>query len=241
LWVNQTDAQKLQVIGAGQKLISGYPSARPRFLSISGVAGWTPNDDKNLLRRYVAAVTGQNDLAGLTLCRGVADLSHLAISDFVTTAALLTPTISAAVTGNLWTLGSAQNWTRIHPIKLSTTGALPTTTPQVAAGTVYWLRLASTTTGTLHPTALDAVNGTNVITVTNNGSGTHTATAYDSASFGKRISALVLTNGLHVQGFHVSSAGQATVSLFLIDVLASLVNSGQAKFKTIDDMIAGTL
>lgn len=61
------------------------------------------------------------------------------------------------------------------PVKLTTTGALPT---GLDAATTYWLRQYNTTFGgsqfRLFPTAADAYLGTNAVTASGAGSGTHT-------------------------------------------------------------------
>lgn len=60
-------------------------------------------------------------------------------------------------------------------ITLSTTGALPT---GLVAGTVYYVKVISTTTFYLCATYAYAIAGTNYIDTSSSGSGTHTLTEY---------------------------------------------------------------
>lgn len=238
LWVSQTASQKLAIVASAQKTITAASCPISPFMSISGTAGWVPGDDTNLLGKYFHAVTATG-FAGVNLTQGMGETKYLWMSDFVTTTALVTRTVTADTPTDVWTLSATVNWTRIHPVKLSTTTTLPATTPQVAASVIYWMKMVSTTTGTLHPTATDAINGTNIIDVTGPGTGTHTVTAYDSAGFGARISAMLLSKGLFVEGVHGTAAGELVVGEFVLDALVSMVNSGEAQFAGIEDLLAG--
>lgn len=82
-------------------------------------------------------------------------------------------TKTATVSSGTWTTSGSHPYYTGLPIIFSTTGTLPTTSPQIYAGTVYWIRYASTTTVTIYPTNADANADTNQITGGTGGSGTH--------------------------------------------------------------------
>lgn len=91
-----------------------------------------------------------------------------------------------------------------QPIKVSTTGTMPTATPVLAAGTVYYWSRAGTNTGTMHTTNAAAVAGTGDVAFDNAGTGTFSITSCDvwrfealvtnqtpAAAVGERLSANV--------------------------------------------------
>lgn len=80
---------------------------------------------------------------------------------------------TATVSSGTWTTGGTHPYFTGRPFIFSTTGVLPTTSPQIVAGTVYWLRYASSTTVKVYPTNADANADTNQITGGTGGSGTH--------------------------------------------------------------------
>lgn len=59
------------------------------------------------------------------------------------------------------------------PVVLTTTNTLPA---GLSTGTLYWAKWTGGNNITLHPTYLDAYSGTNAVTVTTDGTGTHTLT-----------------------------------------------------------------
>lgn len=77
------------------------------------------------------------------------------------------------VSSGTWTTSGSHTYYTGLPIIFSTTGTLPTTSPQIYPGTVYWIRYASSTTVTVFPTNADANANTNQITGGTGGSGTH--------------------------------------------------------------------
>lgn len=82
---------------------------------------------------------------------------------------------TVTVSSGTFTTGSTHGWNTPQPIAFSTSGALPTTSPQIVAGVQYWAVRASGTTFTLYPTQADAIAATNQITGGSGGSGTHNA------------------------------------------------------------------
>jgi predicted secreted protein len=83
---------------------------------------------------------------------------------------------------DVWTT-AAHSWSKPQPIRFSTSGTLPTSTPQIVAGNTYFAGVASTTTFTVHQTAAAATAGTGAIDFTAAGSGTHTVTGGTSWTF----------------------------------------------------------
>jgi hypothetical protein len=69
---------------------------------------------------------------------------------------------------------------------------LPTVsaTPLTEMSTTYYVRVATSTTGTLHPTALDATNNTNTLNFDGAGTGTHYISVVGAATNAYQISAL---------------------------------------------------
>lgn len=92
-------------------------------------------------------------------------------------------------------------------------GALPTVaaTPIGDMSTTYYWRAATTTTGTFHPTALDATNNTNVLDFDGNGTGTHTIHVVGSTSYGRRTKHLSGNGGYSAQGTEATATGNATL------------------------------
>lgn len=86
-------------------------------------------------------------------------------------ATALTGTVDTGT--DVWTT-TTHGWNTAQPIKFSTTGALPTSSPQIRKGGIYYAARASSTTFKVYPTSADAVAGTNAIDFTGTGSGTHT-------------------------------------------------------------------
>jgi predicted secreted protein len=81
---------------------------------------------------------------------------------------------TATVSGSVWTTASTHGWNTPQPIVFSTTGALPTSTPQIVPGVTYWARYASSTTFTLFASSSNAAANTSQITFSTSGTGTHT-------------------------------------------------------------------
>lgn len=80
---------------------------------------------------------------------------------------------TATVSSGTWTAGSAHGWNTAQPVIFTTTGVLPTMSPAIKEGQIYWARRASSTTFTIFPTSADAIANSNQITGGTGGSGTH--------------------------------------------------------------------
>lgn len=82
-----------------------------------------------------------------------------------------------AITGtsaNLFTAAAASFAANlVLPVRFTTTGALPTTVPQIKAGITYFIYTFSTTTCSVYASAYDAKFNLNVFTLTNAGTGTN--------------------------------------------------------------------
>ncbi len=68
--------------------------------------------------------------------------------------------ISSIDTGTDVITTATHGWDTGTPVQISTADTLPTSSPQVATNTIYWVDVASTTTVTLHTTNAAAVAGT---------------------------------------------------------------------------------
>lgn len=82
------------------------------------------------------------------------------------------------IVSRAFTIGFTDNWktdttnlTTADPIKLDSTGTLPSCTPAVNDSTTYYVRVISANVVGIYPTANDATNNTNQITVDALGSG----------------------------------------------------------------------
>jgi hypothetical protein len=71
----------------------------------------------------------------------------------------------------------------VLPVRFTTTGALPASTPQIKTGRTYFLHALSTTTASLHVSAKDAGNDENRIDLTGSGSGTNAAVVQNTWTF----------------------------------------------------------
>lgn len=85
----------------------------------------------------------------------------------ITTAAANVLTVTSTLLNGILLAGS------ITPIQITTTGSVPTTNPQISPNVTYFIKILTATTANLYPTAKDAKFGTNIITITNNGTGTN--------------------------------------------------------------------
>lgn len=88
---------------------------------------------------------------------------------------------------DVWTT-STHGWNTAQPIKFSTTGSLPTSSPQIRIGQIYYAARASGTTFKVYPTSADAVADTNAIDFSSTGSGTHTVEGGTSWTFTAGVS-----------------------------------------------------
>lgn len=89
---------------------------------------------------------------------------------------------TGTVSSGTWTT-STHSWNTAQPVVFSTTGTLPTMSPVLVPGRIYWARRASATTFKIYPTSADALADTNQITGGTGGSGTHTVKGGSILSF----------------------------------------------------------
>ena len=103
--------------------------------------------------------------------RGVSRSWRITLPDFGATSV----DVSSIDTGtDIITAVASHGLTEAHPVKLSTTGTLPTSTPQVVSGNLYYAEVVDADELVLHTTSADAVAATNDIDFSTSGSGTHT-------------------------------------------------------------------
>ena len=88
------------------------------------------------------------------------------------------PSATVNASTDVWTTAFAHGLATGDPVSFATTGTLPASTPQIAAGTTYYVSVASasTTQFTVFTTAANATAGTNPIDFTSAGTGTLTVT-----------------------------------------------------------------
>ena len=203
-----------------------------------------PEDEINI-RPYCPLVEGASDWISSAVVQGMSSRS-IAHTDFVDatsfadgTNPLLAKTGTVNTSTDVWTT-LATVWAGCEPVKFSTTTTLPASTPQIVAGTIYFAGIINTTTFKVYTTATNCANAASAIDFTDTGTGTHTVTGLNSATFGPRIKAYILAPGsLWVEGAHVKSTNELTYGEFVLDTLASMVNAGEAQFVTSDDLISG--
>jgi predicted secreted protein len=86
-------------------------------------------------------------------------------------AVALTGTVNTGT--DVWTT-STHGFNTAQPITFTTSGTLPTSSPQIYAGTIYWARRASSSTFKVYTTAANAIADSSAIDFSTSGSGTHT-------------------------------------------------------------------
>jgi hypothetical protein len=232
-WINMTDPEKLAVINAGIAWYAANGFHKPKTFSISGTSGWIPSDNTTYLYQYFNVISGNLDYGAKAHSVGLYTIGYAPYTTFVSDSAL----VSKAFTNDGTTLTfTAVDWYKIHPVKVSTTTTLP---DPLVAGTIYWLKLASTTTATIHPTATDAMNGTNGITLSG-GSGTQSISGTNQPLFGKRTIGFLRGKGVWSWGTHANSANELATSQFEIDAFVNMVNAGEALFVTPDELVAAS-
>lgn len=79
-------------------------------------------------------------------------------------------TFTAVAATDILTTGSAHGYTTADPVTMATTNTLPA---PLASTIYYYARSTGASTLTLHPTAADASANTNIVNITDTGTGTH--------------------------------------------------------------------
>jgi len=91
--------------------------------------------------------------------------------------------VITAASANTLTLTSAITAGLVLPVRFTTSGALPTSSPQLKIGITYFVNNISTSQVMVFANSLDAANLTNPILITNNGSGTNTLIPQNTWTF----------------------------------------------------------
>lgn len=94
------------------------------------------------------------------------------------------PITITGVVANQFTFGVPIDYPYISPVRFTTTGALPTTSPQIIALKTYFSSSTSTSRLKIYATAIDAANGINEFTLVNSGTGTNNLIALNDWTIG---------------------------------------------------------
>jgi hypothetical protein len=94
-----------------------------------------------------------------------------------------TPNVISAASANVLTLTTPQGVGSILPAQFTTTGAFPTSVPQIKAGITYFIKYLTTTTTMVYSSAYDAKFNLNPFIITNNGSGTNSLVPQNTWTF----------------------------------------------------------
>lgn len=150
---NAIDATHMESPGESKEFIAGFIDSGEGTLDVN----FLPNDatQSDLLTNLFASPTN--------ILRGY----RIVWPDLGAT------TLTGTVAGSVWTTSAAHGWLTGQPIKFTTTGSLPTSSPQIRLGTVYYAGVLSTTTFNVYPTSADAAAGVNQITFSSAGVGVH--------------------------------------------------------------------
>ena len=82
--------------------------------------------------------------------------------------------VISAAGSNILTLTTPVTAGKVYPVQFTTSGALPTTSPQIRLGITYFIKTLTTTTAALYASSFNAFWDIDPFTITNNGSGTNT-------------------------------------------------------------------
>ena len=199
--------------GFGTTLQLSNGAGTPVFTSISEIANLTgPGSSRNWIdvthllsddqaKEYVAGLVDLGDLTadcnflpGDSTQQGLRTKLEAAPASTKFTWRIVWPNFGkTALTGtvdsstDIWST-STHGWNTAQPIRFTTTGALPTSSPQIRKGRIYFAARASSTTFKVYPTAADAVAATNAIDFSDTGSGTHTVQGSTSYTFTAGVS-----------------------------------------------------
>jgi predicted secreted protein len=97
----------------------------------------------------------------------------------------LTGTVNTGT--EIWTTAT-HPWLTGQPVRFTTSGALPASTPQIVVGQTYYLKVIDDETFTVHVNSADAAADTNAINFTGAGTGTHTVNGGTSWTFQAHVS-----------------------------------------------------
>lgn len=92
-------------------------------------------------------------------------------------------TITAA-SSNILTLTTAVTVGLVLPVQFTTTGTLPTTSPQIDAGVTYFVKTLTANTVAVYASSYNAKFNISPFTITNNGAGTNKMFTFNTWSFG---------------------------------------------------------
>ncbi len=94
--------------------------------------------------------------------------------------------LAGTVSTTTWTT-AAHGYNTSQPVRITTSGTIPA---GVVAGKLYFAKRLSSTTFSIHPTDADAIAGTNAVSASDGGSGTHTVTSGAMFKFDAGVSAI---------------------------------------------------
>jgi hypothetical protein len=193
-----------------------------------------------LIGPYVLMKMSQTNYGARCPLNGLWNPAYTSCTNSYTTAStnLLTRTITVDTNADTISFSALSQFNTtdarcIFPIKFTTTGSLPTSTPQVTGNTIYWLYLSSTTLAKVYTTATNAMNATNPIDFTAADSNS-SITGPDGLGniFGRYIVALLMDKGLFMQGTHCYDDYDLATAKFLVDVFANMTNAGEIQWVT---------
>jgi hypothetical protein len=213
---------------------------RPIVIKPGASYGWCSEDMNQLIGPYVLMKMSQTNYGARCPLNGLWNPAYTSCTNSYTTAStnLLTRTITVDTNADTISFSALSQFNTtdarcIFPIKFTTTGSLPTSTPQVTGNTIYWLYLSSTTLAKVYTTATNAMNATNPIDFTAADSNS-SITGPDGLGniFGRYIVALLMDKGLFMQGTHCYDDYDLATAKFLVDVFANMTNAGEIQWVT---------
>ncbi len=200
------------ILGLGALLQLSDGGGTPVYTTIAEVTGITPLDlerDPIDVTSHDSGSGGREFIVGLlkaTLQIGLnflpnnatqrtltTNINQTTYANYFGTYRVVWPDSVTALTGtvntttDVWTTAT-HGWNTVQPIRFSTTGALPASTPQIVAGVFYYAGVTGTTTFKAYPTSADALASTNAIDFTGAGTGTHTVSSGTSWVFSANVS-----------------------------------------------------
>lgn len=92
--------------------------------------------------------------------------------------------VISAAGSNVLTLTTPVTSGLVLPVQFTTTGTLPTTTPQIDAGVTYFINTLTANTAAVYSTAINAKFNINPYIITNNGAGVNTLYILNTWTFG---------------------------------------------------------
>lgn len=168
-FISIAEVRSISEVGAERDFIEATHLLSPQKFK-EYIAGLIGSTDVTLEMNYIVQDTTHKDYLANLQQQTVANIFRtyrLCLTDYGAKA------LTGTVSGSTWTTAT-HGWSTAQPITFTTTGVLPTSSPQIVAGSLYFAAKASGTTLTVYPTPQDAIAATNQITFSTAGTGTHT-------------------------------------------------------------------